>query len=468
VTDQSRGSTTAWSLVTTNASTIKPRRIRWAWKGRLALGYLSLWSGESSLGKSVFACWIIAGLTRGHLEGRLEGEPARVLIVAHEDAREDMWVPRLIAAKADLELVEFLDQPLDWNLRDGMPLIATALDSGGARFVLIDNVLEVMPEAKSGESAFHPMYVRRALRPFGELCRERQVAGLISTHPPKTRGSTFADHVIASAAYVHVTRVGLLFAWHPDDLDLPDQERRRVVMRPPGGSNIGRDPGTFEFRVSAVELPIEGECEEVPCVDALAPSDVTYRDLTRVPQGDGELARTQVAEAHALIDERLADGKWHRTMIDELVERGFSKSTVYRAAGACEKLKASDGTWWWAARGTSKDTCVEPDENLGAGAPRARTHPQGGNNPPESPDNPSVERRSQLPTKSDEPHPTREAISQLPTVGATARAHARETSDDGGEAPPPITDEELEALSGGNAHEPVAVPAMYDPMSEWA
>src|SRR5207302_5822007 len=118
------------------------------------------------------------------------------------------------------------------------------------------------------------------------LCKAREVAGLISTHPPKAKGSTFADMVIASAAFVHLTRVGVLFAWHPDDLALPDQERRRVLMRPPGGSNIGRDPGAFEFRVLARELEIEGEMEEVPYTTPLEPSDVTFRDLTRTPRED--------------------------------------------------------------------------------------------------------------------------------------------------------------------------------------
>jgi putative DNA primase/helicase len=414
--------------VSTNASSIPPRRIRWAWKGRLALGYLSLWSGESSLGKSVFACWIIAALSRGQLEGRLEGEATRTLIVAQEDAREDMWVPRLMAAKADLTLVDFLDQPLDWNLH-GMDLVATALEQSGARFVLIDSVLEVMPETKGSESSFHPMYVRRALRPFGELCRERHVAGLISTHPPKTKGTTFADHVISSAAFVHVTRVGLLFAWHPDDVDLPDQERRRVMLRPPGGSNIGRDPGAHEFRVQAAELLIEDKLEEVPYIEEFIPSDVTYRDLIRVPKDDTP-TRTQAAEARVLIDERLADGKWHPSMLDELIELGYSKSTVYRAAAPCEKHKAGESGWWWAKPGTSKDTFVEPDGNMGTTAPRARTSSHDGNNPPKTPENGSTERSSQLPAESDEPPPAHEASSQLPTLGTPrAHAHAREAPD---------------------------------------
>ena len=258
-------------------------------------------SGESSLGKSTYGCATIANLTHGRLEGHLEGKPSRVLIVASEDAREDIWVPRLIVAGADLDLVYFQNQTREWNLRDGMKLTAQVLEEVDAKLVFIDSVMEHMPEPRSGENINTTTFVRRSLGPFADLCKARQIAGLVSTHPPKAKGSTFADNVIASAAFVHVSRVGLLFAWHPDDLELDDQERRRVLMRPPGGSNIGRDPGTFEFRVLVEELLIEDELEEVPYTTPLEPSGVTFRDLTRTPKDDAP-ARTRVAEARALIE----------------------------------------------------------------------------------------------------------------------------------------------------------------------
>ena len=124
------------------------------------------------------------------------------------------------------------------------------------------------------------------------------MAGLISTHPPKARGSTFADNVMASAAFVHITRVGLLFAWHPDDLELPDQERRRVLMRPPGGSNIGRNPGAFEFHVQAKDMPIEGEIEEIPFTTTPVVSDVSFRDLTRNLRATSQAAPASPKPGH--------------------------------------------------------------------------------------------------------------------------------------------------------------------------
>jgi hypothetical protein len=407
----------------TNAATIPARRIRWAWRGRLPLGYLALWSGESSLGKTLMACWMISAITRGRLEGHLQGIPSKVLIIANEDARDDMWVPRLMVSEADLHYVEFQDQPMDWSVRDGTALTRDAIERTDAKLVFVDSVLEVMPEPKGGESLSSPMFVRRSLRPLAELLRERQVAGLVSTHPPKAKGSTFADMVISSAAFVHVTRVGMLFAWHPADLELPDQERRRVLMRPPGGSNIGRDPGTYEFTVRAKELLIEGETEEIPYIDDLQPSDVTYRDLTRTQKEEGAPGTTKLAEARSLIEQRLADGQWHPSMIDELIEQGFTKSTAYRAAEPTAKLQSAANGWYWAKAGTPKSTFVEVDGKAGT-ALGARTYTPGhGNRPPNPPTNRSTETSSQPPADFDETTPShqRGGSSHFPTP---TRAHA--------------------------------------------
>jgi putative DNA primase/helicase len=406
----------------TTASSIKPRRIRWAWQGRLAIGYLGIWSGESSLGKTLVACWMIAALTRGRLEGHLYGTPVDVLIVASEDARSDMWVPRLIVADADLDRVHFLDYGSDWDIRDGLDLAAREIGRHDAKLMFVDSVLEHLPDPKSSESIYQPRFIRRALRPFGDLVRDRQVAGLFSTHPPKAKGSTFAENVMASAAFVHVSRTGMLFAWHPDDLDRPDQQRRRVLLRPPGGSNIGRDPGTYEFSVRAQELSIEDELEEIPYVADLKPSEVTFRSLTRTVKEDAP-AKRLVSDVKTIIDERLSDGQWHPSMLPELLEHGYLKTTIYDAAASTQKKQAASG-WWWAAPSTPKGAFVELDRKSGSARARAGIHPGDRKRPPETTTNGSTETSSALPLDMDETAPPTETNRAVPTSGMPTRTRA--------------------------------------------
>jgi hypothetical protein len=104
-------------------SGVRSKSMRWAWMGRLALGYLTVQTGEEGLGKSVFAAWLIARFTHGDLEGCGQGKPVNVLVVADEDGIADMWVPRLDLAGADLDRVSFLSMDElgpGWNIRDGI------------------------------------------------------------------------------------------------------------------------------------------------------------------------------------------------------------------------------------------------------------------------------------------------------------------------------------------------------------
>ena len=56
------------------ASEVESRSLRWAWEGRLLLGYLTVMTGVEGLGKSLFVAWVIARLTRGDLQGEWRGE----------------------------------------------------------------------------------------------------------------------------------------------------------------------------------------------------------------------------------------------------------------------------------------------------------------------------------------------------------------------------------------------------------
>jgi AAA domain len=130
VSGRRRQSASESSLVT-RAADVKSRSVRWAWRGRLAIGYLTLETGIEGLGKSVFGAWMIASLTRGELPGVWRGEPVSALIVAGEDGIEDTWTPRLAVARADMERVAFLnlDELSDgWNLSEGIEQLREAVE----------------------------------------------------------------------------------------------------------------------------------------------------------------------------------------------------------------------------------------------------------------------------------------------------------------------------------------------------
>jgi hypothetical protein len=342
----------------TRATSEKSRRIRWAYAGRLALGYLAVWSGAGDVGKSLFAAWVIGRLGRGELDGEFYGSPQDSLIIATEDGREDMWKPRLVAVGADLERVSFLDTPDSWNLRDGIDIISAAVDGTGARLVFVDAAMEHMPPSRGGENVNSPTFVRGAMGPLARLTREREITSLFGLHPPKARAGTFADAVQASGAFSQLARIGLLFGYHPDDLELPREQQRRVVLR--GKGNAGRNPGALSYRIAERIVQLDdGDTDFIGYVCDVQPCDITESQLLRAerPQARDadERQPTKAEQVERLILERFADGEERESMRDELIAAGYAATTVDRARqNVCmtprKQTGSMTGPWMWRLR----------------------------------------------------------------------------------------------------------------------
>jgi hypothetical protein len=317
---------------TVKSADIHSRSSRWVWAGRLAAGYLTVWTGVEGLGKSAFAAWVAGQASLGLLPGDWLGSPREVLIVAGEDARDDTWKPRLELVKHDRERVHFLlleKLGPSWNIRDGASLLREALEEVGAHVVIFDALLDHFPPARAGETASQPTFVREALYPLKLLMRDLDLAGVMSMHPSKGRAASFRDLVQLSQAFTAIPRIGLLFAVHPQDSD-SDADYRRVVLR--GKGNIGRDPGALEFRI--VGRPFthdDGRTTERETVVDVRPSSVTRADLFA---RDNMRARTKIERAMDRIRLTLSGGDWMAaaTIREHLEAEGLnSDSTVAEA-----------------------------------------------------------------------------------------------------------------------------------------
>lgn len=333
-------------------SDVKSRSIRWAWRGRVQLGVLTVWTGEEGLGKSVFAAWLAAQATRGILDGQWSGHPVDVLIVAGEDGLEDTWAPRLAVADADLERVHALSLealPLTWNITDGIDDLRQAVLASGAKLVVIDALLDHFPPSSGGENINSPTFVRAALRPLKRLSKELGIAIIFSLHPPKARGHAFRDFVQGSQAFSAIARSGLLFGWHPDDAE-DDPLRRRVLIR--GRGNHGRKPSSLAFRVVGKDYRHTGDgvVEEREVVVDVQPSDVTFSRLTARGSSD-ESRNSKSEEAADILRERLSDGDWHasKPIRDELQARDLNSDSVVNRGKEIADVQSrkTASEWQW-------------------------------------------------------------------------------------------------------------------------
>src|SRR5262249_32754273 len=95
------------ALITVRAIDIKPKRIKWFWQNRFALGKVGHIGGHPDEGKSLILADMAARATRGESWPCNEGRAplGNAIILTAEDDLDDTVIPRLIAAGADLKRV---------------------------------------------------------------------------------------------------------------------------------------------------------------------------------------------------------------------------------------------------------------------------------------------------------------------------------------------------------------------------
>jgi hypothetical protein len=236
------------------------------------MGLPSLIIGEEGVGKGTMAAWVIARATRGGLEGDLEGAPINVLVIGDEDAFEQIWVPRLYAADADLERLrtlgdgEFVD---DFASVNGELAATIAADEIG--LVLLDALIDHVPASPSGSEVYNPKSVREALKPLRRITAATGVAALGLMHPIKGNPANFRQLVAGSHQFNAVSRSSLLLAVDPED------EKRRVLVR--GKGNHSAAPSAIEFSIKPYAFELNGYGFEMPMVTDVRESDRTVTDI---------------------------------------------------------------------------------------------------------------------------------------------------------------------------------------------
>lgn len=295
---------------------------RWVWVDRIALASLNLIVGIEGAGKGTLACWVFAKLTLGELPGSLYGTPTNVGVIGDEDSWNDVWVPRLHAAGADLDRVKQIERP-DGSLIElasDKDRLARTVSEQKTPLLYLDALTDHLGAAVDDWRA---KQVREALAPARQLARELQCAVLGSVHPNKS-GGTFRQVVSGSVAFNAVSRSSLLLAEHPEDAD------RRVLVRAKG--NLSATPEAVEFDIDSYEFEANGHAFKVPQAVNFSTSDLRADDLLAKPAT--ALAGVARTSARELIAELLADGEWHAAgeILSECESAEIHKRAAQRAA----------------------------------------------------------------------------------------------------------------------------------------
>jgi len=319
--------------------------VEWIWAGMIPNGALTAIFGEEGIGKSTLLCEVISRLTRGALPGDRLGLPLRVLVVAEEDSRNSVWVPRLNAAGADLGQVEFLDAEFDLTSEEDRRRLSETIRNppSGEPYAVVafDALMDHLGKTNTDRS----QETRRALRPANAMAKELNCALLGSDHMNKGEG-TLRQRSGGSQQKQAVARSVIAVVKHPEEEDL------KAIVRVKG--NYGPPPPVLTFGIEEATVHGQGgKPIKTSRIVNLVESDLRKDELDRVnPRAAVTEGGSKQAEAARCILEVLeAKGSPMPAgeVLKALAERGIGRSTAYLGHERLTsegRVQSGEGYWW--------------------------------------------------------------------------------------------------------------------------
>ncbi len=198
--------------------TVEPKPIVWLWPGRIAIGKLTMLSGDPGLGKSLLTIDLSARVSIGaKWPDTSDHAPlGGVVMLSAEDDAADTIRPRLDAAGADCSRISLLTGISRFDLEENERFLATfnlardlkaleqAIESTpDCRLVVIDPISAFCGATDSHKNSD----VRGLLAPLSELAQRRQMAVVGVNHLNKSAaGGPAMYRTMGSLAFVAAAR----------------------------------------------------------------------------------------------------------------------------------------------------------------------------------------------------------------------------------------------------------------------
>lgn len=191
-----------------SASDIKPKNTSWLWYPYIPYGNITVIYGRGGAGKSQVTCAIAAAISNGDplpgMERRSDRGPQNVIMLSAEDDYEEVLIPRLIQAGANLKHITIPKKK--WTLdSQGLKFLTQAIVKFEAGIVVIDPIVYYaggkMDINKSNE-------VRAMMEKIKETIHGTKTAILVVGHTRKQEGHD-QDMMMGSADWINAARSSL-------------------------------------------------------------------------------------------------------------------------------------------------------------------------------------------------------------------------------------------------------------------
>jgi putative DNA primase/helicase len=330
-------------LIIVRASDVTPVAVDWIWDGRIARGKITIIAGLPDVGKSQIGAHIAARITKGeHWPNGARAPQGDVVILASEDGIEDTWVPRLMAAGADLTRVHFIKMVIDkhgkrrsFNLQEDLEVLGEKLNVlQKPQLLVVDPITSYLGKV----DAHRTPDVRAVMDPIGDFAERSGIGVFAVTHPPKSQ-VTAMNAFTGSMAFVAGARIAFIVVPEPEtQRHLMLAVKNNVGQKAQGRGYIieGKTaaPGIIAPRIIWDDAPVDMTADQ-----ALAA-------INRHNKDGGSLT-----EAKDFLRELLAKGPIPAKEAEEAAEaNGVSERTLRRARkelGIKTSKSSFDAGWTW-------------------------------------------------------------------------------------------------------------------------
>lgn len=337
----------------TPASVGAVKRVRWLWdttqtgeqpttQGRIPMDSMTIAAGGPGIGKSQFAIWLTARITRGELLGELFGKPYSVIYATTEDSWSMTIAPRLIAAGADLDrvfridVVDSGDSMARLTLPKDLDLLGEACDEYGVGLFVADPLLSMIDDTVND---YRAKEVRAALEPLVQLAEKHRFCILGLAHFTKNGAADPLNRIAGSGAFGQLIRSAIAFS------KVEDEDSDKFVLSQVK-NNLGRtDIPSYEYTIQSAVVEAEDGDAHVSrfVLGSVADTSVTAQmDNGNRSAEDREMAR----DALTWLNDYLYDGGGQASRKDVLKHgqtAGFSTSSLQRAAKTLKLTKSTSG-----------------------------------------------------------------------------------------------------------------------------
>ena len=330
---------------TVRVGDVEPQPIHWLWQDNIALGKLTLMSGDPGLGKSLVTLALATAVSLGARWPVTGGHAPQgsVVMLSAEDAVADTIRPRLDAAGANCDCIHVLQASIDvddhgepterpFSLTDDISRLSGLVKSlNDCKLVIIDPISAYLGRTDSHKNA----EVRAVLMPLADMAEDLNVAVLAITHLNKG-GGTAMYRSIGSIAFTAAARA----VWAvTKDRDDPD---RRLVL--PVKNNLAQDRLGMAYKIQTAE-------NGAPVV-MWEPDPVDDIDIDDALSAASDEFRSERRDAVDWLKTELKDGaEVSSTDIQKRAKQdGHSWRTVRRAQadlGIKPHKREFAGGWWW-------------------------------------------------------------------------------------------------------------------------